>query len=67
MTSRKDRIGASYELRTYIMYELYEYILSDFTMSRYDSWVCMWIEIMDSMWVYLKYVEVLDPTRTLYK
>ena len=36
MTSRKDRIGDPYEVKTYVMYDLYEGMLSDLVMLRYE-------------------------------
>ena len=67
MTSRKDSIEASYEVKTYVMYKLYKCMLSDFSMSRYELWVCMWNALMASKWVYLVYVEVWDSMCTLHK
>ena len=36
MTSRKDRIGDLYEVNTYVIYDLYECILSDLVMLIYE-------------------------------
>ena len=36
MTSWKDRIGDPYEVKTYIMHDLYECMLSDLVMLRYE-------------------------------
>ena len=60
MTSRKERIGHPYEVKTYVMYDLYECMLSDLVMLRFELWLCMWITLMASEWVYLVYVGVWD-------
>ena len=67
MTSRKDRIGDPYEVKTYVMYDLYECMISDFVMLRYELWLCMWITLMASKCVYLVYEGVWDSMCTLHK
>ena len=42
-------------------------MVSDFPMSRYELWVCMWTAFMTSKWVYVVYVEVWDSICTLNK
>ena len=49
------------------MHELYECMLSDFAMSRYELWLCMGITLMASKWVYLVCVGVSDSMCTLHK
>ena len=67
MTSRKDRIGDPYEVKTYVMYDLYECMLSDFVMLRYKIWLCMSITLMNSKGVYLVYTGVWDSMSTFHK
>ena len=41
MTSRKDGTGDPYEVKTYVMHDLYECMLSDLVMFRYQyDYVC---------------------------
>ena len=58
MTLWKDIIREPYEVKTYVMYYLYECMLNDLVMLRYEIWLCMWITVMASKLVYLVYVGV---------
>ena len=67
-TSRKDKIRTCMKVRLMIcMYEFYECILSDISMSRHELSVCVWLALIASKWVYLVYVGAWDFIRTLYK
>ena len=48
------------------MYDLYECMLSKFSMSKCEIWLCMSITPMNSQWVYLVYAGVLDSMCTLH-
>ena len=67
-TTRNNKISTCMKVRLMIcMYELYECMLSDLSMSRHELCVCVCLELMDSIWVYLVNVGVWESMCKLHK